>query len=222
MKFENQSFMAIAGRPMLMLILALGAGVAGAEEKFTDLLPGEELATHWETAGNWSLDKQGVVSLTPRDGEKGWSRFDAYLWSKEQYRDFQIEFDYAVQPSGNSGFYFHVGDKAKPVSDGIEVQIYESHAKGPGKKLTDHDSGGVIPGIPPTSNAAKPAGEWNHFDITVQGKTLTIKLNNETVNVVQLGEGRLAGRPETGWIGFQDHGLPLRLRKIRIRNLQGE
>jgi hypothetical protein len=160
-----------------------------------------------------------VVTLEPRPGEKGWQRYDAYLWLKEKYKDFEIEFDYKVQPRGNSGFYFNVGDQKDPVAKGIEVQIYDSQSKGKDAKLTDHDSGGVIPGIPPTKNAAKPAGEWNRFHIVRKGNNVTIKLNGETVNEIKLDDPKLKGRPDNGYIGFQDHGLPLALRRIRIRAL---
>jgi hypothetical protein len=182
-----------------------------------NLLEGNDLEGQWLTKGNWKIDDEGVVTLTPRPGETGWQRYDAYLWSKREYDNFTINFDYKVEPRGNSGFYFNVSDRNNPVSKGIEVQIYDTD---PNKdKLTDHDSGGVIPGIPPTKNTARPAGEWNHFEITVQGETLTVKLNGEVVNEVNLKQPKLEGRPDRGYIGFQDHGLPLALRKITIREL---
>src|SRR4030095_11031809 len=141
-------------------------------------------------------------------GESGWQRYDAYLWSNKEYQDFEIQFDYKVQKGGNSGFYFRVGDKKTPVEKGVEVQIYESHAKGKDAKLTDHDSGGVIPGIPPTKNTTRPANEWNRFHITNKGDKLTIRLNGDVVNEVDLKKEPLASRPKRGYIGFQDHGLP--------------
>jgi len=184
---------------------------------WVDLLEGNRIETHWTTNGNWSIDDDGVVTLEPRPGERGWSRFGAYLWSKQQYEDFEIEFDYKLKPHGNSGFYFRVGDQDNPVRNGIEVQIYESHAKGPDARLTDHDSGGIIPSIPPTKNTAKPANEWNRFQIVSRGNQLTVRLNGEVVNEVDLSQPKLAGRPARGYIGFQDHALPLALRNIRIR-----
>jgi hypothetical protein len=205
---------------LFVLPLTASSLLAEEEEDWTNLLPESGLSAHWTTKGNWSMNDDGVVTLEPRPGEKGWARFDAYLWSDRQYKDFEIEFDYKVQKGGNSGFYFHVGDKKSPVAKGIEVQIYASHEKGPDAKLTDHDSGGIIPGIPPTKNTSKPAGEWNTFRITCQGDKLVVRLNGETVNVVDLNHPKLKNRPETGYIGFQDHGLPLALRKIRIRELK--
>lgn len=205
---------------LLVAFLACAALSNAAQDgKWVDLLPGNDLQKHWTTTGNWSISSDGVVTLTPRPGEKGWSRWSAYLWSKEQYQDFAIEFDYRVEPKGNSGFYLHVGDKDDPVAKGIEVQIYDSHGKESDKKLTDHDSGGIIPAFPPTKNPAKKAGEWNHFEITCKGPDLTVKLNGEVVNEVRLDHPKLKDRPPTGYIGFQDHGLPLALRKIRVRRL---
>lgn len=201
------------------LILLTAAWTAPADDKkdgWVDLVAGD-LTKHWTTKGNWVLDKDGVITLTPRPGEKGWQRYDAYLWSDRQYGDFEIEFEYRVQPGGNSGFYFRVGDLKSPVAKGVEVQIYDSAGKKAGSKLTDHDSGGVIPGVPPTRSAAKPAGEWNKFHITTRGDKLTVRLNGETVNELNLAESRVKDRPKVGYIGFQDHGLPLSLRNIRVR-----
>lgn len=214
---RTSAFAVLIATTVLTLAAVPAAEEQKAKEGWLDLLEGNDLSRHWTTRGNWSINDDGVVTLQPRPGEKGWARFDAYLWSEKQYDDFEIEFDYKVQEKGNSGFYFNVADKSDPVAQGIEVQIYESHAKGDGL-LTDHDSGGVIPGIPPKQNAARPAGEWNRFHITVIGDKLTIRLNGELVNDVDLkSHPRLKDRPDRGSIGFQDHALPLALRKIRIR-----
>jgi hypothetical protein len=212
----------LAGITRLAAILAVCVFVqlrsAAAESQWIALLEANDFSKHWETTGNWSI-KEGVATLTPRPGERGWERWGMYLWSKEKFQDFEIQFDYKVQSRGNSGFYFHVGDKNDPVRTGIEVQIYDSAGKAQGAKLTDHDSGGVIPSIPPTKNAAKAAGEWNSFHITCKGRDVTIRLNDETVNEFSLDQENLKDRPWTGYIGFQDHGLPLSLRNIKIRTL---
>jgi hypothetical protein len=184
-----------------------------------NLLAGGDLSKNWTTTGNWRLDKDGVVTLVPRKGESGWQRYDAYLWLNKQYRDFEADFEYKVQKGGNSGFYFHVGDKKSPVAKGIEVQIYDSASKKPGAKLTDHDSGGIIPGIPPTRNAATPAGTWNRMKVTCKDNKVTVILNGEVVNEVPLDSRTIKDRPPTGYIGFQDHGLPLALRNIYVRGL---
>lgn len=202
------------------LLLTLGISAARAQKSdWVNLLDGKDLTQNWVTTGNWILDKDGVVALVPRKGESGWQRYDAYLWAKKQYKDFVCEFEYKVNKSGNSGFYFHVGDMKSPVAKGIEVQLYDSASKPKDAKLNDHDSGGIIPGIPPTKNAAKPAGDWNKMVVTVKGNKVTVELNGVLVNDVPLDHAKLKDRPSTGYIGFQDHGLPLWLRNIKVREL---
>src|SRR5947207_14538970 len=114
----------------------LSVGFVVGQEKWVNLLDGKDLTTHWETKGNWILGDDGVVALVPRKGESGWQRYDAYLWAKKQYKDFEAEFEYKLEKGGNSGFYFHVGDLKEPVKNGIEVQIYDSGDKKKDAKLT--------------------------------------------------------------------------------------
>jgi hypothetical protein len=193
------------------------AFAAAARAEAPNLLAGGDLAAHWTTTGNWKLGSDGVVTLEPRTGESGWTRYGMYLWlNGPDCGDFSAEFDYQFQKNGNSGFYFHVGDRKEPVKTGIEVQLYESGSKPKDAKLTDHDAGGVIPGIAPRKNTAQPAGEWNAMKIDVKGERLTVTLNGEVVNEVDLSKGALAGRPKTGTIGFQDHALPVKIRNFRI------
>jgi hypothetical protein len=210
---------AVALACLSVLLLAGARGEKAGAAKGTDLLAGGDLSKHWTTRGNWKLDKDGVVSLVPRKGESGWTRYDAYLWLNKRYKDFEAEFEYKVNKGGNSGFYFHVGDKKDPVAKGIEVQIYDSGDKKPDAKLSDHDSGGIIPGIPPTKNAAKRAGEWNKMKVTCKEGKVTVVLNGEVVNEARLDNPKIKDRPTSGYIGFQDHGLPLWLRNIRVKEL---
>jgi hypothetical protein len=207
-------------------LLLLAGGPAGVSKEkageggWVNLLDGNDLGRYWTTKGNWKLEKGGVLRLEPRPGEEGWQRFDDYLWSKRKYADFEADFEYKVARDGNSGFYLHVGDVKSPVVTGIEVQIYDSAGKPAGAKLSDHDSGGIIPGVPPTKNTAKPAGEWNRMHVTCKGNSLTVRLNGEVVNEVDLGKGALKSRPPAGYVGLQDHGLPLWFRNVRIRELK--
>jgi hypothetical protein len=209
---------------LLAAALCCLAGLAAvsqgqSSDGWVSLLDGD-LAKNWTTTGNWKMESDGSVRLEPRPGEKGWQRYDAYLWSKRQYTDFEADFEYKVEKNGNSGFYFRVGDVKSPVANGIEVQIYDSASKKESDKFSDHDSGGIIPGKPPTKRVSKPAGEWNRFQITNKNDKLTVRLNGEVVNEVDLSQKPLNSRPKTGYIGFQDHGLPLALRNIKVRDLK--
>jgi hypothetical protein len=197
-----------------ILVWALPA--SAGDKDWVNLLEGG-LDKHCFTKGNWMLGADGVVALVPRKGESGWQRYDAYLWAKKEYKDFECEFEYKVEKGGNSGFYFHVGDLKEPVKKGIEVQIYDNPKLD--AKLSDHDSGGIIPGIPPTKRTAKKPGEWNKMRVTVKENNVKVELNGEVVNDVPLDSKSIKDRPKSGHIGFQDHGLPLWLRNIKVREL---
>lgn len=204
----------------VLSLLALGVSSRGQDKSdWVNLLESKDLTKHCFTTGNWMLGDDGVVALVPRKDEKGWERFDAYLWAKKQYKDFEAEFEYKLEKGGNSGFYFHVGDVKQAVKTGIEVQIYDSADKPKDAKLADHDSGGIIPGIAPTKNTAKKAGEWNKMRVTVKGNNVKVELNGEVVNDVPLDSKSIKDRPASGYIGFQDHGLPLWFRNIKVRKL---
>jgi hypothetical protein len=193
-----------------------GAPKAG---EWIDLLSADtmNLNEHWTTTGNWRL-MDGVATLAPREGEEGWSRWSAYLWSKEQYEDFDVEFEYKLEKDGNSGFYFRVGDVDDPVEKGIEMQIYDTDPTKAVGELSDHDAGGIIPGLKPHRIAAKPAGEWNKVEVMHFDDKIVVMLNGVNVNAHDLGPGgELSKRPRKGAIGFQDHALPISLRNIRIR-----
>ena len=177
-----------------------------------------ELTEHFTTAGNWTL-ADGVATLTPSEGQRGWQRYGHYLWLNGDYAEFEAEFDYRLQKRGNSGFYFHVGDRAQPVRTGVEVQLYATPPEKPQKRLTDHDSGGIIPGGPPRENASQQPGSWNRMHVRVEDGEIRVTLNGRLVHVMALDHRAIADRPPTGAIGFQDHSLPLELRRFRVRKL---
>ncbi|MGC6489583.1 MAG: 3-keto-disaccharide hydrolase [Planctomycetota bacterium] len=181
-------------------------------------LAAAKLSDNFATEGNWSL-ADGVATLTPSEGQRGWQRYGHYLWLEGDYAEFEAEFEYRLQERGNSGFYFHVGDRAQPVRTGVEVQLYATPPKKPAQRLTDHDAGGIIPGGPPRENASQQPGSWNRIHVRVEDGEVRVTLNGRLVHVMALDHRAIADRPATGAIGFQDHSLPLDLRRFRVRKL---
>ena len=56
--------------------------------------------------------------------------------------------------------------------------------------------------VTPRTQADKPVGEWNQFEITVRGKTVSVKLNGKMV----IPGANLPDLPERGPIILQHHG----------------
>jgi hypothetical protein len=187
--------------------------------EFKSLYNGKDL-TGWKTTGNWLPQQDGSLLIQPRAGEKGWERYDAYLWSEKKYKDFVLDVEYSYPPGGNSGVYFRVGDRSDPVNQGIEAQILDSSKKeGP---VGPHDHGGIIGTVAAAKNMSRPPHQWNRMVVTCIGSHLQIELNGQQIIDTRLDEGPMKNRPLEGYIGFQDHGEPnnIKFRNIRIREIE--
>ena len=90
------------------------------------------------------------------------------LRTEREFEDFNLKLEVRVPKGGNSGIYLR----------GIyEVQVADSY----GKPAESHGMGAIYSRITPKVNAAKPAGEWNSFDITLVDRHVTVILNGEKI-----------------------------------------
>jgi len=183
---------------------------------FVPLFNGKDLSG-WKTTGNWLVETDGSVSLHPREGEKGWQRYDAYIATEKPYADFVLDLEFKINAKGNSGVFMRVGDMKEPVKTGFEVQILDTYGL---EKPGHHDCGGIVHGTGPSKNMVKPAGEWNRYTITVKGRSVKVVFNGEQVIDTVLEDIKMADRPNTGLIAFQDEALPVWYRNVRIKELK--
>ncbi len=197
---------------------AFRAHPAADDDSYTVIFDGKDLS-NIKTAGNWQIQDDGSLHLTPRPGESGWTRYGSYIWLLDDYADFSFDFEFKYGKGGNSGFYFRCGDDVDPTASGFEVQILDSH--GVEKELGHHDMGGVIRTCGPTSNASKPAGEWNRMTVTMRGDRLWVVLNGELIQDIDLREKKPDGKElhASGKICIQDHGQPFTVRNLKVKHL---
>lgn len=183
---------------------------------FETLFDGKDLSKI-KTEGNWQIQPDGSLKLTPREGEKGWTRYHHYLWLPGEYGDFTVDFEFQYGEGGNSGLYFRCADDVDPTLSGFEVQILDSF--GATKELGHHDMGGIIKTQGASKNASKPAGEWNRMTVSMTGDRLVVVLNGECIQDFNLREKKPADKelPAAGKIAIQDHGQVFSIRNLRIR-----
>lgn len=201
--------------------------LAKNESSFVNLLNGKDLSG-WNTNGNWLVQKDGSLMIDPLPEQKGWKRFDDYIFTEKKFADFILEMEYKYPAKGNSGLFFRVGDTKNPVHTGIEVQILECFGQ-KDQTMTHHDHGGIIKFRKPKRNMSKKPGEWNHMIVSCEGHHLRVAINGVEVQNVYLDDdadeglppSKLNTRPMRGHIGLQDHGVPHRLffRNIKILEL---
>lgn len=128
------------------------------------------------------------------------------LVTERKFQDFELHAEVMVPAGSNSGIYLR---------GRYEVQVQDDHGKEPHARAM----GGIYGQVTPVENAALPAGEWQSFDITLLGRTVTVVLNGKTIidrqEIPGITGGALDSREaEPGPIFLQgDHG------RISYRNL---
>jgi hypothetical protein len=167
------------GSVLLGSLLWISAAVLAAEPAATPATDGwitlerdedwKNPLQQWMRASTVTLDPANPRKLTAERGgailvnlPKGSA---ANLVSRQKFGDHEVHFEFLISKGSNSGVKFH----------GLyEIQILDSHGK---DKLRGSDGGGIYPraellpryryldeGIPPKTNACKPAGEWQTID----------------------------------------------------------
>ena len=209
-----------------LILLAASTSVQESSVGFSDFKPMP--LSSWKSAGDWSEHDGFMETPTGNDWKLN-------LASKEDFGDVQLHVEFRVPKNGNSGVY---------LMGRYEIQILDSFGV-PNKDLLSSMCGSVYErwkdnkgyeGHPPLVNAAKPAGDWQSFDIEFRaprfsdGKKvqnaafLGVKLNGVVVQrrVEVTGPTRAAmfeDEKPTGPIVLQgDHG-PIAFRNIRVKKL---
>ncbi len=189
-----------------------------AGEGWIALLEGEH-ATKWknvtdQTEGLFEI-KDGVMHIF---GHKP-TRYFAY--TAEPFGDFDLHVEFKVSPEANSGVFFRSA-LDDPVFKGMEIQVLDDY----GNEPSPQGCGALYDVATPMFPMARPAGEWNSYDITCVGSQLKVVFNGITVLNLDLSEltmpiGKfdtpLAKLPQTGYIIIQDHGGEVWYRNVRIR-----
>ena len=121
-------------------------------------------ARHPEHNG-WKVVRGTLINTTPSSD----------LISEQKFEDFKIHAEVNVPKNGNRGIYLR---------GRYEVQVEDIFGTGesPGAIHLDNvHMGGIYGFLAPTVNAAKKAGEWQAYDITLVGRRVTVVLNGKTV-----------------------------------------
>lgn len=178
--------------------------------------------SHWEHAGKpgssikWRF-KDGALEVEPRSGS---------IVTKRVFGDCRLHLEFNVddngkqgQANGNSGVY---------IQRRYEVQILNSA----GQQPADNICGGIYKVKPADFNMARPAGQWQTYDITfraprwdaegkkVAGARITVYHNGTHIHDdIEIPHKTGGGQPEgaqDGALLLQDHGNRIRFRNIWI------
>lgn len=216
-----------------LFVKRLSSSAADADDGWITLFDGSDL-DQWRMGPDRSwVVQDGVIALKREfDGKE--HNLD-YLWIRKPYGDFVLELEYKVPARANSGVFLRTANLMDPVYTGIEVQVANSYGR---EGLSRGGTAGAIYDCAaPTRNAARKPGEWNRYVITCKRAKVTVVLNGEKVNEMNLDSWTEPNRnpdgsknkfpvalkdfARRGYVGLQDHGRPIWYRNIRIKPLGG-
>lgn len=144
-------------------------------------------------------------------------------WGEERLGDFALHLEFKVASGANSGVFLRAQPN-DPVYRGFEVQVLDDHGDPPNK----NGSGAIYDVVTPMFNLARPAGEWNSYDIVVRGTSVVVIMNGWKVIDTDLALmtkplGKFpvayADLPREGLLMLQDHGGEVWYRNIRLKRL---
>jgi hypothetical protein len=220
-------------------VTSVGAlGIEGPEPnaaaEFVPLFPQDSL-DGWQFSDWADLRTPPKVEGVPWRIEKGvLSGLDKHTWvfSKQDYADFVLKFEGKISKGANSGIGVRFPPEGDPAYRGMEIQfvdgeVYYHSGNWHGARL-EQLTGSIYDEIA-AKKAAKPAGQWNRFEITCQDTRVTVVLNGKKVVEVDVSKETkarqqkgppLAERPRKGRIGFQNLSGTVTLRNQEIKTLQ--
>jgi hypothetical protein len=102
------------------------------------------------------------------------------LVTKEKFTDFKLHIEFRYPKDGNSGVYLRGRH---------EVQVSDDYGKAAGPT----QFGAIYGFIVPNEMAAKPAGQWQTYDITLIGNRVTVVANGKAIIVDQVIPGITGG-----------------------------
>jgi hypothetical protein len=178
-----------------------------------------------EVPAGWKVE-EGVLM---KDGKPG------DILTKDQYGDFELEFDWKLSPGGNAGVFYRASEEYDHVYwSAPEYQLLDDAAHKDGlNRLTSAGSGYGL--YAAQAGVVKPAGEWNSSRIVAKGPHVEHWLNGKKVVEYEMWspdwEAKVKaskfkdwpsyGRGKKGYIAIQgDHEGLLALRNVRIRELR--
>jgi hypothetical protein len=129
-----------------------------------DLTSGS-IGDYWHVRSPDAVDKWSLSDGVLVNAVTGTEGTD--LITNQKFEDFKLHIEFNCPKDSNSGVYLR---------GRYEVQILSGPAEDPTRGL-----GGVYGFLAPSVDAAKPAGEWQTYDITLVGRRVTIDLNGQRI-----------------------------------------
>jgi len=183
-----------------MLTLSCTA-IASAEDGFTSIFNGKDLT-------GWKVNTENPKSVFVKDGQLciDGPRTHAFYDGKlgKDFKNFEFKAKVMTKQGANSGIYFHTEYQADGwPAKGYECQVNNTH-KDPRKTAS-------LYAIKDNGEEVAKDDEWFDYYIKVEGKKITIKINDKVVTEFTEPDdftppkGMEGRKVSSGTIAFQAH-----------------
>ena len=153
----------------LALLLAFASFAAAAEPVSLTLADFSDIKGA-APSGGWTAEADGTIHLTGKGGGN--------LLSKNEYSNFELEWEWKVNPKGNNGVKYWVAHINGKEWLGIEYQMIDDNGHPDGLKGGSHTTASIYDIKEPVKDKkVKPAGEWNTSKIVVKDGKIQHWLN---------------------------------------------
>lgn len=215
---------------LLASITLMACSPEPRNDGWVDLL--EDPSSQWRgyqmesLPAGWQFDSTTRVLVRAESGGD--------IITRDQYSDFELELEWRVGPRGNSGVFYRATEETRRIYENApEYQILDN-TEHPDGQNSSTSAGANYALHSPSSEAARPVGEWNDTRIVVAGSRVEHWLNGANIVEYDLGsdewkelveaskfrEWPTYGLASQGHIGLQDHGDVVEFRNIRIRAIE--
>ena len=149
------------------------------------------------------------------DGESLTASEDVEIWTREEFDDFVLDLEYRVAPGANSGIIVYASSIEEWVPNSVEVQILDDGHETWADAPDNWRCGSIFGHKAPDKSNLKPPGEWNSMTIRAEGPILTVVMNGEQVNAMDLRDWMSATKNPDGsdipeWLNRPKADLPTR------------
>jgi hypothetical protein len=177
-------------------------------------------------AGAWAWEGDVLIAR----GLPAWQGGKANLWTKENYGNFVLSFDFRPTEGANGGILIRVGDIADWLQTSMEIQLLQGSPENP-----KQSTGALYDCLAPKRSVTVEPNHWYNMVIMAQGSRLAMFFDTELINDVKLDDWKeprknpdgspnkfkqaLKDRARTGRLGLQYHGKRIDYRNLLVEEL---
>jgi hypothetical protein len=219
------------------MLIAASVRAQGEPNALTDA----EMQAGWRllfdgksTTGWMTIKREPVPENNVQEGSLNPHPCNYMLVYAQPVDDFVLQMEFKLSPGCNSGIFLRTWPLTPRAGrdvgfNGIEVAVDDT------KTADFHDTGAIYDLVKPKTNAMKPAGEWNHIEITCDDNRIEVVLNGQKVTSMDLDQWveiykrpdgtahkfdvAYRDHPRKGYIGLQDHGKDCWYRNIKLKKI---